>query len=86
MFHNSMGIVNNNIIVFILVWRFLEWKLSISLILGSFVGFVLEVEDVVPIFGVPILAVVAVSWSFYLISEVNSDPRASSVIRVASPV
>ena len=81
-----MGIVINNIIVCILVWRFLEWKLSISLILGSFVGFVLEVEDVVPIFGVPVLAVVAVSWSFSFVSEVNSDPQASSMIRVALPV
>ena len=59
---------------------------SISFVLSFFLGFGFEVVDVVPVFAVPVFAVLAGVGVFILFCKVVPIPRASPVGLVALPV
>ena len=59
---------------------------SISFVLSFFLGFGFEVVDVVPVFAVPILAVIAYVRVIVFFSKVVSVPCASSMVFDALPV
>ena len=83
---NRLQLNRNGYIILIFSLALLEQSIfSISFVLSFFLGFGFEVVDVVPVFAVPILAVVAMAGLGVFFSKVVSVPHASPMFFGALP-